>query len=143
MSSSAQLIDMWRSGAFTLVISPQIMRELVAKLIEKELPDQDVVDLVTAIGKIGLNIPGAYESTRLDKVDPDDNVFLAAAYEAGADYIVSLDKKSLLPMKHFHGTQIRTPELLLRALMGIAEELQDEADQEERASEREQLRQET
>ena len=47
-------------------------------------------------------------------IDPDDNMFLAAAYEAKADYLVSLDNH-LLSLKFYHGTQILTPGLFLRA----------------------------
>lgn len=109
---------MWEAGAFTLVVSPQILQELIAKLYEKGINEQGLEDFVSNIAKIALRIPGAYESTKLDKIDADDNIFLAAAYESSADYLVSLDKKSLLPMKHFHKTQIRTPELFVRALIG-------------------------
>jgi hypothetical protein len=41
-----------------------------------------------------------------------DNKFLAAAYEAKADYLVSLDNH-LLRLKYYHGTQILTPNLFL------------------------------
>ena len=43
-------------------------------------------------------------------------MFLAAAYESNADYLVSLDKKDLLPLKHYHGTQILNPTLFIRLL---------------------------
>ncbi|WNN92185.1 hypothetical protein [Gloeocapsopsis dulcis] len=43
-------------------------------------------------------------------------MFLAAAYEAKADYLVSLDWQHLLPLKYYHGTQIVTPTLFIRAL---------------------------
>jgi predicted nucleic acid-binding protein len=62
-----------------------------------------------------LYIPGAYEATRLDTIDPEDNKFLAAAYEAKADYLLSLDNH-LLSIKYYHGTQILTPVLFLQAL---------------------------
>lgn len=131
-SSSVQILAMWRSGAFSLVMSPQIMREIVAKLYEKGIPDHRITELVAVMAKTSLFIPGAYEATKLDKIDATDNMFLAAAYEAGADFIVSCDKKSLLPMKHFHGTQIRSPDLFLRAFAGLTEqEAQDEALQED------------
>jgi predicted nucleic acid-binding protein len=42
-------------------------------------------------------------------------MFLAAAYEIGADYLVSLDKKHILPLKHYH-TQILSPNLFLQVL---------------------------
>jgi predicted nucleic acid-binding protein len=41
---------------------------------------------------------------------------LAAAYESKADYLVSLDRKHLLPLKHYHGTQILTPALFIKAI---------------------------
>jgi predicted nucleic acid-binding protein len=62
---------------------------------------------------------GVLTTSRLNPVDADDNKFLAAALESNADYIVSSDKKSLLPMKHFHGTQIVRPELFMRQLIGL------------------------
>lgn len=43
-------------------------------------------------------------------------LFLAAAYESKANYLVSLDKKHLLPLKHYHGTQIIEPGLFIRLL---------------------------
>lgn len=130
-SYPAQIISMWRAGTFTLVVSPQILQELIAKLYEKGIDERILEDFVATIAKIALRIPGAYESSRLDKIDADDNKFLAAAVESKADYIVSLDKKSLLPMKHFHRTQIRTPELFVRAVVGgYTEEDEKEAERE-------------
>ena len=117
-SYPAQIISMWHARAFTLVMSPQILRELVAKLLEKGIDEDVVEDFVMLIGKIALHIPCAYESTKLDQVDPDDNIFLAASFESKADYIVSYDAKSLLPLKYFHGAQIVLPSLFMRVLIG-------------------------
>ena len=118
----SQILSMWRAGTFTLVMSPPILQEVVAKLLEKDVDAELVEELVFIFGQIGLYIRGAYQTSRLDKIDPDDNMFLAAALESHADYIVSYDAKSLLPLKHFHGTQIVSPELLMRQLMGLAPE---------------------
>lgn len=117
MSYPAQMLSMWRAGAFILVISPQILREIVANLYEKGISEDTIEEFVELVGEIGLRIPGAYESTRLDKIDPDDNKILAAAYESNADFIVTYDKRSLLPMKHFHATQIVVPELFMRNII--------------------------
>lgn len=43
-------------------------------------------------------------------------MFLAAAYESNANYLISLDKKHLLPLKHYHGTQILNPALFISLL---------------------------
>lgn len=122
----SQILELWRSGEFTLVMSPQILEEIIAKLIEKGIPENLLVDLVATIGQIALYIPGAYETCKLNKIDQDDNKFLAAALESGADFVVSYDTKSLLPLKHFHGTQIRLPELFIRQFLGVDVEDEDE-----------------
>lgn len=113
-SASVQVLNSWRDSRFTLVMAPQLLRELVVKLMQKKVSQVDIEDLVTLIAEAALNIPGAYEATHLDDIDPDDNIFLAAAYEVKADYLVSLDKEHLLPLKHYHGTQILTPTLFIR-----------------------------
>lgn len=115
-SGPAQVIYNWRRGRFTLVMSPQLLSELVLVLSRRNIREADIENLVTIISSIALHIPGAYQATRLDDIDPNDNMFLAAAYEAGADYLVSLDAKHLLPLKYYHGTQILIPTLFLRAL---------------------------
>ena len=115
-SAPVQIIHAWREGKFTLVMAPSLMRELVVKLIQKNIPSSEIENLVAIIGEIALHIPGAYEATCLDDIDPDDNMFLAAAYESNADYLVSLDKKHLLPLKHYHGTQILSPALFVSLL---------------------------
>jgi putative PIN family toxin of toxin-antitoxin system len=115
-SSSAKILTLWQEQRFTLIMAPQLLRELVVKLIQKNISKQDIEDLVALIAEAALHIPGAYEATRLDHIDPDDNMFLAAAYESKADYLVSLDRKHLLPLKHYHGTQILTPALFIKAI---------------------------
>ena len=116
-SSSALIISIWRNGGFKLVWSPQLLEELAGQLLDKGIPEELVLDLIRTIGKIGLYIPGAYEATRLDHVDPKDNMFLAAAYESRAHFLVSTDKKHILPLKHFHGTHIVHPSLFLRTIL--------------------------
>lgn len=112
-SSPRQILNQWGQGRFTLVMAPQLLRELVVKLVRKGVSQADIDALLFDIRSIALHIPGAYESSRLDQIDPDDNKFLAAAYEAKADYLVSVDNH-LLSLKYYHGTQILTPALFLR-----------------------------
>jgi uncharacterized protein len=114
-SSPVKILDIWVDGQFALVMSPQLLEELVAKLSQRGVSEQTLVVLVAKIAAIALHIPGAYQATRLDQIDPDDNKFLAAAFEAKADYLVSVDNH-LLSLKYYHGTQIVTPALFLRSL---------------------------
>ncbi|HSM80753.1 MAG TPA: putative toxin-antitoxin system toxin component, PIN family [Nodosilinea sp.] len=93
-SSSFQLLESWKRQTFTLVISPQLLRELVVVLLRRNIPEADLEYLVEIISLIALQISGAYEMTMLDDVDPDDNKFLAAVYEAKANFLISLDNLS-------------------------------------------------
>jgi len=106
----------WRKGHFTLVVSPQLLYELATKLVECGISEEDIADLLSVIRSIASYIPGAVEATFLDNIDPNDNMFLAAAYESGADYLISLDRKHLLPIKYYHGTQIVDPSIFLSLL---------------------------
>lgn len=115
-SAPVLVLNSWREQCFTLVMAPQLLRELVVELMRKQVPQADIEDLVALIAEAALHISGAYEATRLDDIDPDDNMFLAAAYEVKADYLVSLDRQHLLPLKHYHGTQILTPALFIRII---------------------------
>ncbi|HIK09589.1 MAG TPA: putative toxin-antitoxin system toxin component, PIN family [Oscillatoriaceae cyanobacterium M33_DOE_052] len=114
-SSPVKILDLWVDGQFALVMSPQLLEELVAKLSQRGVSEQTLVVLVAKIAAIAFHIPGAYQATRLDEIDPDDNKFLAAAFEAKADYLVSVENH-LLSLKYYHGTQIVTPALFLRSL---------------------------
>ena len=114
-SITAKILKAWLSGCFTLIMAPLLLEELARKLYEIGVPEQDVEDLILNILDVAENIPGVYEATRLDDIDPDDNMFIAAAYESKADYIVSRDNH-LLNLKHSHGTQIVDPPLFLRVL---------------------------
>lgn len=115
-SSSAQIIAAWKRNEFTLIMAPQLLEELTIKLLRKNIPNSEIEILIKTIIYTSIHIPGIYSATKLDNIDPNDNMFLAAAYESGADYLVSLDKKHLLPLKYYHGTQIVTPDLFRRIL---------------------------
>lgn len=114
-SSSFQLLERWKQGAFILVTSPQLLRELVIVLRRRGISVTVVEELIEIISLIALKIPGVYETTMLDDIDPNDNMFIAAAYEAKSDFIISLDS-DLLNLKYSHGTQIITPAAFLEYL---------------------------
>lgn len=114
-SSPRQLLRLWREGGFSLVMAPPLLQELVTRLMRQGVAPADIEDLLLDIRTIALHISGVYQATCLDEIDPDDNKFLAAADEAKADYLVSVDNH-LLSLKYYHGTQIVTPALFLRSL---------------------------
>lgn len=86
-------------------------------LLRRGFSETDLEDFIEIISLVALQIPGAYETAMLDDIDPDDNKFLAAAYESKANFLISLDR-DLLNLKFFHGTQIVTPAAFLDFLAG-------------------------
>ena len=48
--------------------------------------------------------------------DPDDDVFLACAIEAGVEALVSGDRRHLLPIGEHRGVRVITPQALLAEL---------------------------
>lgn len=110
-----QILKRWQEGYFRLVISPQLQEELIIVLLRKGIKAESIENLLITLESLAIQIEGLYEATFLDKIDPNDNIFLASAYEAKADYLVSLDNH-LLSLKFYHGTQILTPSLFLQAL---------------------------
>ncbi|MEA5535527.1 putative toxin-antitoxin system toxin component, PIN family [Crocosphaera sp. XPORK-15E] len=114
-TSPSIILEKWQQRSFNLVISPQLQEELIIVLLRKGIKSELIENLVMIIETLALKIEGVYEATILDKIDPNDNMFLAASYEAKADYLVSLDNH-LLSLKFYHGTQILTPSLFLKVL---------------------------
>ncbi|MEA5511108.1 putative toxin-antitoxin system toxin component, PIN family [Crocosphaera sp. UHCC 0190] len=114
-TSPSIILNKWQQGSFSLVISPQLQEELILVLLRKGISSELIENLVIIIETLALKIEGVYQATILDKIDPKDNMFLAASYEAKADYLVSLDNH-LLSLKFYHGTQILTPSLFLKVL---------------------------
>jgi len=59
-------------------------------------------------------ISGDYTCYKLDDIDIKDNMILAAALETKADYIISLDREHLLPLKNYQQIQIVNPHQFLK-----------------------------
>jgi putative PIN family toxin of toxin-antitoxin system len=72
-SAPSQILSLWQRGELTLIISPQLLNELVITLLRQGITPEVIEDLVTLIGTIAFQIEGAYEATFLDKIDPKDN----------------------------------------------------------------------
>lgn len=111
----SRLHTLWKNKAFIFVASKEIAEEYVRvlaypkfKLTETEIKDiirEELLPFMEAITVTG-NMAGLC-------ADRDDDKFLAAAYAAGADAIVSGDEH-LLSLKSYKGCQILTVKRFLR-----------------------------
>jgi uncharacterized protein len=106
-----KLQDLWKTGAFELAVSEEILQEIKATLqkpyIQKELflREDEVDEIISLIREKAFVVTQDLYQTDKVAADPDDNKFLACALEAKACYVVSGDNH-LLSLKHFHGIQI-------------------------------------
>lgn len=114
-----RILRAWQSGAFELVISPQIISEIGRVLFYEKLQkhrwmsEREVASLLESLAQGSVLVPGRVRIKACR--DPDDDKFVAAAFEAKAKYVVTGDK-DLLSLKRFKGIRLITPASFLNVL---------------------------
>ena len=105
-----ELKDMIADEDFMLVTSKQILKELYQVLhyphiIKRFSPSKDDInEFIGLIVEKAFITEGLYRADGITE-DPADDMFVACALEAKADYIVARDPH-LRNLKHFYGIQI-------------------------------------
>lgn len=112
-----QILDAWLAGRFQLCISPQIGQELQQVLryphILTHLEEGQGQRLLKNLLECSIRVEGKLALDIL-KRDPSDNVYLACAVEAGADYLVSGNLAHFSEAgESFRGVRICTPRRFL------------------------------
>ncbi len=121
---SARLLDLLEAGRFVRVTSEFILAEVTDLLSRPHVqrygpyPPREIAEAVAALRAISTVVPGRYEVFAVAG-DPDDNPVLACALEGDADFVVSDDRKHLLPLKHYRGVQIVSAPLFVRLLRNV------------------------
>lgn len=109
----ARLIDAWRAGRYLVVASPPIISEIKRVIespaIQKKygLKGELIEGLTFLLEKEAIVVPGLSDAARAVPLDPPDEMFLSAALDAGADFIVSGDRH-LLNLGECKGISILT-----------------------------------
>ena len=120
---SARLLGKIGPGGFVLVTCEAILAEVTDVLARPHVqrygpyPKSEIAEAVDALRGIAEVVPGRFKVFAVVD-DPKDNPVLACALEGHADFVVTDDRKHLLPLKHYHGIQIVSVPLFLRALRG-------------------------
>ena len=120
---SARLLDIIEAGGFVLVTCETILDEVSDVLARPHVqrygpyPQSEIREAVDALRGVADVVPGRFKVFAVAN-DPKDNPVLACALEGDADFVVTDDRKHLLPLKHYHGIQIVSVPLFLRALRG-------------------------
>lgn len=101
-----EIIKLLLKDKIELYISPFIINELIRILREKFNWEEDKIDKVLDILK--LKAIEIYPNTKVSliKEKADDNHILECALEGRVDYIISGDKRHILPLKEFKGIKI-------------------------------------
>ena len=106
-----QILELWRQGAIELLSSTATLTELERVLTYprvRKLLQRFVVLYRTQTTHIVVNLAlQAVES------DPDDNIIVELAVAGNARYIVTGDKKHLLPLRRYQGIEIVSPATFL------------------------------
>lgn len=126
-SAAVRVFDALVRGDFHPLISAYILDELEKTLREpdvrmlRQLADREIEVIVASLREVCEIVPGRYRD--LDKVPRDykDRPIVAAGIEGGASFLVTDDRRDLLPMKviliaGYRPLQIVTPSDFLRRI---------------------------
>ncbi|MCE9518740.1 MAG: PIN domain-containing protein [Verrucomicrobia bacterium] len=107
----------WAQGRCESVVSPVLLAEYHETIDELRLdypkrPPVEWADALTDSAELVFPMERASGATP----DPDDEMVLECALAGEADFIVTGDKKHLLPLREFRGTRIISPSDFLRLL---------------------------
>jgi putative PIN family toxin of toxin-antitoxin system len=101
------------SGQIENHISPDILTEIQIVLTQKfHLLPKRLDKIIELISDFSIMTYPKIRLTLITK-DPNDNRILECAREANVDYIVTGDKKHLIPLKRFNGIPIVLPNQFL------------------------------
>ena len=91
-SPTQELIRRWQNDEFTLLVCEPLLIEVVEKLREHRVGEEEIKSLLVTIGRLAewVDVP-AEAITPMIRQDPDDDVILACAVVGHADYLVSYD----------------------------------------------------
>jgi len=114
----SSVFDLWIKNEFVLLVTEEIILE-ISQVINRLLADK----LIEASQGYSLLRRLRKESQMVTvvsqvNVSPDkkDNRYLAAALDGQADFLVTGDRKHLLPLKKFHQTKIVSPKEFVNLL---------------------------
>jgi putative PIN family toxin of toxin-antitoxin system len=119
-AASFELLRFSESKAYELFISDDILEETARVLLEDgrrrkryQYPDEAVIEFCQNLGHYATVVTEVPE-VRIIR-DPNDDMIVACAIAAGADYLVTRDK-DILSLDRYEGIRFVTPEALLKIL---------------------------
>ena len=114
--ASGKIIEFWLDGKFELVVSAEIIDEIVKTLanFRVSLDFEEILSWASIISEKSVFVEPLIKFNAV-KEDLDDNKFIDVAVQGGADFIVSQDNH-LLKIGEFKDIKILKPEEFLVVL---------------------------
>jgi hypothetical protein len=115
-----QIIKKWENGEFEVVSSELILQEIQRVLCyphiknRKNLTEKRIESILNTLRAYAIITPARSEISVILE-DPKDDMFIVAAIEGDAEYIVSGDHH-LLDIESFMGAKIISPSVFLQIL---------------------------
>jgi putative PIN family toxin of toxin-antitoxin system len=117
-STPGELLRLWRDGAFVLIVSEPILSEVGRTLskpyFRRRLTDEQVAAALRLLREEATQQPITVSVSGV-ATQPEDDLILATAASAQADYLVSGDDK-LQRLGAFQGVTILSPRAFLQLL---------------------------
>ncbi|MBI4505431.1 MAG: putative toxin-antitoxin system toxin component, PIN family [Chloroflexi bacterium] len=117
-SAPGQLIRTWLDGCFQLVVSEHLITELTntfcTRYFTQHLTSQEIADALLVLRRRATHTP-IIASVRDVATHPEDELVLATAVSAQADYLVTGDTK-LQKLRTYQGVSIVSPREFLEIL---------------------------
>jgi hypothetical protein len=116
----ARVLDAWRAGVFDVAVCNDIIAEVREVLRRPRLrrrhgwSDEQISEFLALLREVAVVTTGEIQ-VKAVAGDPDDDMYLACALEAGADYVVSGDDH-LRVLGSYRGVAILSARQFLAAL---------------------------
>jgi putative PIN family toxin of toxin-antitoxin system len=120
--ASARVLDAYYDGRFRLIFSPATVEELTDVLLHPVIrsrhgmADDEVVEFVASLLLGADEYPETPSELTGIPRDLSDTRFVALAQQSSAEYLVTNDRRHLLPLGRCGRTRIVTPAQFLREL---------------------------
>ena len=110
--TSATLLAHAREGAFVLCVSRELIQETAAALGRDKhqrrarFTPEEVARFCVLLGQVAERVEGELPEIHAVPGDPKDDMIVATAVAAKADYLVTGDRRHLLPLGAYQGVRI-------------------------------------
>lgn len=114
-----RVLEVIADGAAELILPEPVRAELHRILNEKlALDDASIEAILGLLDELALETARVPDRVEAVSGDPDDDRILSSAASAGADILISGDRKHLLPLGQYQAVRIITPQAFLAELAG-------------------------